>query len=73
MRKKYIPYTWLFWRALNLANWSEIVIGEYKFGEYSNIDSVHVRVRVRTYTYVARAWGRREEKLEIPSRNVLLH
>jgi len=43
MSQKKVPYTWLFWRALNLANWSENVIGEYKFGEYSNIDSVHVR------------------------------
>jgi len=45
MSQKKVPYMWLFWRALNLANWSENVIGEYKFGEYSNIDSVRVRVR----------------------------
>jgi len=47
----YLPYTWLFWRALNLANWSENVIGEYKFGEYSNIDSMHVRVRVHVRSH----------------------
>ena len=29
----YIPYSRLFWRALNLANWSKNVIGEFKFGE----------------------------------------
>ena len=29
----FIPYSRLFWRALNLANWSKNVIGEFKFGE----------------------------------------
>ena len=29
-----IPYSWLFWRALKLANWSKNVIGEFQFGEY---------------------------------------
>ena len=30
----YIPYSWLFWRALKLVNWSKNVIGEFEFGEY---------------------------------------
>ena len=30
----YIPYSWLLWRALKLANWSKNVIGEFQFGEY---------------------------------------
>ena len=28
-----IPYSRLFWRGLNLANWYKNVIGEFKFGE----------------------------------------
>ena len=59
---KWLPYTWLFWRALNLANWSENVIGKYKFGEYSNIDSVHMRVRVHVRS--ARVRSSRRKALE---------
>ena len=25
----HIPYSWIFWQALKLANWSRNVIGEY--------------------------------------------
>ena len=29
-----VPYSWLFWQVLNLANWSKNVVGEFKFGEH---------------------------------------
>ena len=38
-----VLYSWLFWRALKLANWSENVIGKYMCAAHDPVVHYYVR------------------------------